>query len=235
MSPSLVQSKSATGTTGTSVTVTLTSNTGAGNCLVVCVGATQATTNPTVSGITLGGSAGNFALAKAVNTNGTAVDCEVWADPNCAGGQTSVVVSFNAGSGSGLGYVVWVMEWSGIVTSSPVDKTNGQAPGASASWSSLSSGTLSQASELVIGAIAQSAGSNSTITGPGAPWTNLAQVNAGIDVGLMAGYQVVSATTAQTYNGTQSLSGAGYGAVIATFKASGGGPPPPIGLLMVFP
>lgn len=221
--PSLVQSKSGTITSGTTLTITLNSPTGAGNCLIVGVGAGQGTTNPTVSGITLGGAAGNFAAGKAVNNNSDEA-CEIWVDQNCAGGQTSVVITFNAGSGSGQGNAAWVMEWTGIVPASPVDKTNG-ATTFNASWSSGATGTLTQPSELIVGAVAIFGSSSNTITGPSAPWTNLAQVNAGAaatGAALMVGYQAVTATTTQLYSGTDS-GGSAYGAVIVTLKVLTGG------------
>jgi hypothetical protein len=222
MAPSLVQSKSGTATTGTSVTVTLTSGTTTGNCLVVCVGASDGTTNPTVSGITLGGSAGNFAFAEKQNSNAD-TDCEIWADPDCAGSQTSVVVSFNAGSGSNLGYAVQVMEWSGVATSSPVDKTNGALSGSTSSFSSGSTGTLSQASEVVIGAVmAQCSSGTETVAGPSSPWTNLAQAAPAASMALGTGYQVVSATTAQTYSGTLTAASV-YGAAVVTLKGAASG------------
>src|SRR5580692_6602601 len=108
----LVQSKSGSATSGTTITVTLTSNTTAGNCLVVCAGDYAGTFPATVTGITLGGSAGNFTLGESKNTSAEP-DAEIWADPNCAGGQTSVVVTFSA---TVTDAAVWVMEWSGVVT-----------------------------------------------------------------------------------------------------------------------
>src|ERR1039457_5713175 len=74
------------------------SATTAGNCVVVCIGLGYGTVNPTVTGVTLGGSAGNFAalVTSAIGTarGGTAI----WADPNCAGGQTAVAVTISGGS-----------------------------------------------------------------------------------------------------------------------------------------
>lgn len=223
MPPTLVQSKSGTTTTSsTSLTVTLNSATTPGNCLIVAVGTVEASTNPTVTGITLGGLAGNFASAKSLNNN-SSDNCEIWADPNCAGSQTSVALSFSGGSGGSETMNAWVMEWSGLATSLVVDKTNGQSSAATSSYSSGSTGTLSQASELIIGA-----NMGQSPTGPSSPWTNLAVVN-----GLLTGYQVVSATTAQTYSGIQG--GVDWACVIATFKAAapGGGHGAP--LMMVFP
>lgn len=211
MTISLVQSGSATATSGSTVTVTLGAGTTAGNCLIVCAGTLQSSANPAVSGITLGGSAGNFAVAKKLNAAGIR-NCETWADPNCAGGQTSVVVSFSGGSGSALRMNVWVMEWSGLATSSVTDATSSGSSSSSSSFSSGSTGTLGQASELVVGA-----DMGDSPTGPGSPWTNLTGlVSSG---GFLIGYQVVSATTALTYSGTDVNTF--WSAVIASFKGAG--------------
>ena len=216
MAPSLVQSATNIGA-ASPITVTLGSNTTAGNCLIVYVGTGQGTTNPTVSGITLTGSSDTFADAKSLNNNGT-VDSEIWTDQGCSGGHTAVVVTFAAGSGASAGMVVRVEEWSGVATAGAVDKTNATATAASTSFTSGSSGTLSQASELVVGAVSQDSGNGSTVTGPASPWTNTTQLNAAsASVGMVTGWQVVSATTAQTYSGTIAPSAASV-AVIVTLK-----------------
>lgn len=217
MSPSLVQSASNTGTTGTSVTATFGAGTTAGNCVVACVGTGGASLR-TVSGVTLGGAAGNFAVAKAQSNSSTVVvDCEIWTDQNCAGGQTAVKASY---SGVPSASAVWAEEWAGISASSAVDKTN-SAGASSTSWSSGASGTLSQASEVVLGAVYCATNAAVTITGPGSPWTNLAQAGGSGGLGLLAGYQIVSATTTQTYSGTQNGSAfESNAAVIVTLKAA---------------
>lgn len=224
-----VQSASNTATSGTAVTVTLGSATTAHNCLIVYVGTSQGTTNPTVSGITLGGVADHFAVGKAVNNNADS-DCEIWTDQNCAGGQTAVVVTFTGGSGTSPGMAVIVEEWPGVVTSGAVDQVNGANGSSSTSWSSGATGTLSQASELITGAV--SVAGTATITGPASPWVNTSQVTAGTAVGLMAGHQVVSSTGAQTYSGTFSVSSVS-GAVIATLRGAAGAPATTPGLAKI--
>ena len=213
-----VQSVSFNASTGTSVTVTI-SATGTGNCLVVYFAAKQITTTPHVSGITLGGAAGNFALAAQELPGTSNCEAEIWTDRNATSGQTSVVISWTGGSGAILGVAGRVEEWAGIITgSSPVDKTN-TGTAASSSWSSGSTGTLTQASEVVVGMVAEPGGSGNTITGPSSPWTNQAQVNSSTNVGMMSGWQQVSATTAQTYSGTLVTSNT-YAAVIVSLLAS---------------
>lgn len=215
MAPSLVQSKSATGTSGTSLTVTLTSNTTAGNCLVVTIGTLENTDNPTVSGITLGGSADNWAAGNTAYSNADA-NAAIWVDPGCAGGQTSVVISMTGGAGGSTQIAAYVMEWSGLATSSVVDKHPAGQNAQASSWTSGSSGTLTQAVEVAIGVIY--ADGSGTLTTPGSPWTELAQVTT-TSCKLGTGYQVTSATTALTYSGTTSTSNF-YGCCLVTLVAA---------------
>ena len=200
-------------TAGSSTSVTIPSTT-AGNCLVVCVMSENAAAAATVSGVTLGGSAGNFSqLAGAAGSTGSEFcDAIIWADPNCAGGQTAIVISgshLNVGSGNG-GVVVF--EVSGLVTSSVLDKSStGGTTGSS--WSSGTTATTTQASEIWIGC----ADTFNTITAPGGSWTNTSP-SGGFSV---AGYQVVSSTGTATYNSTQSSSGP-YAAAVVTLLGLGG-------------
>lgn len=221
----LVQSASNTAASGSSLTVTL-SPTGGGNCLVACIGG-LAGSAPSVSGVTLGGSAGNFALARKQSVASfTDGDCEVWTDQDCAGGQTSLTVTFSA---SQTDLFAWVMEWSGIAGISAVDKVN-SGSGTSSSFSSGSSGTLTNPGEVVIGAsLAASAAGTTAEAGPGSPWTNLAQIQAGSGV-LIAGYQVVTANTALTYSGTASGGNGTFmsAAVIISLKLAAGAAPVPL-------
>lgn len=219
MAPSLVQSQSATGGASSPLTVTLGSPTTAGNCLIVTFVGSSAT-NPSITGITLGGSAGNFAqvlTAGSVSTDACTV--QVWADPGCAGGQTAVAVSFSPATTS---VCITVMEWSGLAASSPADQTASQVNDAgTTSWSSTATGTTTQASEVAIGCVGGFNGSGiGTISGPGSPWTNLAQeTSASAHVGLLTGYQVLSSTGTVTYSGTFAASSE-YTAAVATFKAA---------------
>lgn len=215
--PLIVQAKSATGTTSP-LAATLATGTTAGNCLVAAIGEGNSTTNPTVSGITLGGSAGNWALAVANKVNADA-NAELWTDQNCAGGQTAVSTAFNAGTGTGNGYMEWVYEVANVVATSAVDKTN-SGGAASGAWSSGSTGTLTQPNEIAIGVgVGIGSGGAPTITGPSAPWSNQASVTAA-RTSMISGSQVVSATTALTYSGT--VSTGRVGAAILTLLGTAG-------------
>ena len=191
-------------TAANSLTVTIPATT-AGNCLVVCVASLNATTPASISGITLGGSADNFAQAVA-NTAQTA-SAFIWADPNCAGGQTSVVISgahltVSAGNGG-----VVVYEVSGLAASSPVDKTSSGNAASGTTWSSGTTAATTQAAEFWAG-VADAFNP----VGPGAPWNN---TTAGTS--CIAGQQITSATGTATYNGTCTNTGP-VAAAVATFK-----------------
>src|ERR1035438_2322422 len=115
MGISVVQTMSGYVTSSGPVTMTLGTPTTAGNCLVVC--AANMGTGHAVSGITLSpsGSAGNFAKAAGI------VSAEIWADDNCAGGQTSLAVSFSSDV-DGAAAVAY--EVSGLAASGLVDKSS---------------------------------------------------------------------------------------------------------------
>lgn len=225
--PTLVQSISGTAGSGTTLSLTLNNPTTHGNCLVVASASTDNSNQPLVSGVTIGGSADNFAAANSIRNNATStVAAAGWYDPNCAGGSTAVVVSYTGDAGIGPEVMAWVMEWSGIKTTSPLDAAPaGAIGGASGTWSSGSTGTLAQSNELAIGIVASALSGGATT--PGAPWTELAQIGTSGSCLLGVGYQVVSSTTALTYNGTQASNY--YATVIFTLKAA-----PPIFTRNVF-
>jgi hypothetical protein len=218
--PALAQTAvSGTISSGTTLTLTLGAGTTAGNCLIVYAGAVQATTAPTVSGITLGGSGTNAVKLISKESAAGSLDCEIWFIWNIAGGQTSIAVNFNAGSGTEQGNLAWAEEWSGIInTANPADPASSSGTGSTNAWSSGSSGALAQAAELAVGAVCEFGGSQSTITGPSAPWVNETQINSGTDGGLMAGHQPVTTGAAQTYSGTMTASTA-WAAVVGALKA----------------
>jgi len=202
MTISVVQTKAAN-----SLTVTLASPTTAGNCLIVCVASLNATTPASISGITLGGSADNFAAA--VSNTAQTASAFIWVDPNCAGGQTSVVISgshltVSAGNGG-----VIVYEVSGLAASSVADKTSSSNAASGTTWTSAATATTTQASEFWVG-VADAFNP----VGPSSPWSNTAAGTSAI-----AGQQIVSSTGTATYNGTCTNTGP-VAAAVATFKAN---------------
>ena len=206
---SLIQSVSGT-SSGSPLTLTLPQPTTAGNCLVVCVGTTLGS-SATVSGITLGGAAGNFAAAATV-ASGTAVDCEIWTDANCAGGQTSVVITLS----NNVSCAAQVMEWSGI-TSSPVDKTSTSTSGSS-TYTSGATAALTQPSEIAIGAAMINLGASGQVGTAPAPWVN-GTVSTGT-YSLLTGYMGVPSAAAVTFSGAK-VSTTAQAAAVVTLKATG--------------
>lgn len=217
---SLVQTKQGSAASG-SLTITLDAPTTAGNALIVVLASSGTTTNPTsVSSITLGGSAGNFA---SVSTFGSASDAAIgatWLDLNCVGGQTSVAITMTGGTGT-IATLATVYEWSGLVSASAFDKASGGVNAGATSWSSGATAAVSQPSELLVGGtFVTVSGSSPTITGPNAPWNNLsqiAQVQGSFNDAWMSGYQVVSSGGTATYSGTVAPSSQSISEV-ATFK-----------------
>lgn len=221
----LVQTKQGS-TTSSTLTITLDAATTAGNALVVMIATSGTTSNPTsVSAVTLGGSADNFAQ---VSTYGSASDAAIgacWLDLNCAGGQTSVAITVAGGTGT-LATLASVYEWSGLYPVSPFDQTSNGVSTGSTSWSSGTSPTTTQATEVWFGAVFTTESSAGTITGPSSPWTNLAQVSqtqGSFEDRWMSGYQVVSSTGTATYSGTVSPSSQ-WIAKVVTFRLDTGGP-----------
>lgn len=199
----------------TTVTVTLGAPTTTGNCLIACVVSAATSTNGAVTGITLGGAAGNWAALTSAGTSGDDAITSVWADPSCAGGQTAVVVTVNS---TGTSHTcVQVYEFSGIAAASVLDRSAGQdtAFTAGAGWSAGPTSSTTQAAELWLGA---AFGLNTTMTGPSSPWNNAAQVTDGPG-SLMAGYQIVAATGTATYAGSYSPNSPAVAAVV-TLKAA---------------
>jgi hypothetical protein len=208
-----LQSASGSTTVGNSITLTLGAGTSAGSALVVYAG-TQASFSPkAVSGVTLGGSAGNFAAGN--TTAGLNCDAEIWLDLNCATGQTSVVVTF---SGSVTAAAAYVEEWPKLLLAAALDQApSGGSSGSSASFTSNATGTLAKPAEVGFGFVIAQNGATVSITGPSSPWTNTG-ISVTSDVQAMAGYQQVNATSALTYSGTLSPGGSEYACVIVTVK-----------------
>jgi hypothetical protein len=204
----------------TALTVTLSTPAKAGNCLVACIGGYD--TN-VVTGVVSSASADQWGTTAAVTASTGAETCEIWTDPDCAGGNATVSCSVTNG---GL-VIMQVFEFAGVAASSPVDGSPASAVSALqvSSWSSGATGTAS-AGDLVIGASCGFSGSGAyTLTGPGGSWTNEAYIATSLSsiwVRLITGYQVLSGSGAATYSGTSSHAQA-YGAAAIALKASGGG------------
>src|SRR5215467_1175613 len=195
------EAQAAAPTNATSFSVTLNSPTTQGNSLVVCIGTDGSSANPVVSTVTLGGNADNFASVTSNNTN---EGSWIWVDPNCTGGQTTVTINTTTGSGT-LQMLAQVMEFSSVLSPSPVDKTSSGTSASSTSWSSLATATTAQDNELIIGTVFafHSGGPAPVISGPAsAAWINIAGATSPGNFAMMSGYSISYPTGAFTYNGT---------------------------------
>ena len=213
------------GSTTTTVTV---APTGAGNCLIACM-TCQIASGTAISGITLGGSADNWA-AQATDQNTSVATCSIWADPNCAGGQTSIVVTIGAINNF---VAIDIYEVSGLALTSPLDKTSQNSIAGTQStqaWTSNATATTTVANEFWVGVMGgyNNAFVATTITGPTSPWNSETQITPGTGTFSLSGYQIVSSTGAATFSGTANTTGTNlfYIAVAATFKAAAVIPPP---------
>lgn len=138
---------------------------------------------------------------------------DVWIDTNTPGGDTAVNWTVNnPGANIAVTYVRHVNEFANMGSAPSIDVkvTNSVTATTSAAFTS-DTGNTSSATELLIGAVGGYFGPSNVapvITGPGAPWTNLAGVGSQIDgsnssMDLMTGYQITSATqTGAAYSGT---------------------------------
>lgn len=228
MAPVVVQAAQ-NAATGASATVTFGSPTSPHNCLVAEVISAGTGTNPSVSGITLGGAAGNWGvLATEGNSSDHAISTS-WADPDCAGSQTSVAVSLTGGSGT-LAALVWVFEVSGMpsVIAGMLDKSAVlSSTGFVSSWTLGPTATTTQGSEIWFGLAGGNVNATSvgTYTPPGTLWTNQSQQGlanvggSGFSLGGVCGYQIAAATGTASYNGTVTPASTIEGLVVA-LKAS---------------
>jgi hypothetical protein len=192
----------------TSATVTLPNPTRAGNTLVACVSTNGNTTNPAVSGLTLGGAPDNWISAV---VNKTDFGDEIWYDPNCAGGQTSITVNCAGGAGGSPKIYLTVYEVAGTLTADQISTGFGSSV---TSWSSGTTASTTQPNEIFFGVSIDSPASAPVVTGVGG-W-----VSEGTSVGAFGqttGFQNVSSVGTGTFSGT--MSSGSYAAAIATFYA----------------
>lgn len=200
---------------GTSSTLTLTfgQNTKIGNCLVVGAGTTEAGSTTTVSGMTIGGAADHFAKGTSYRYS-TDADCEIWVDYGLTVASTSLVITFGVANYN----FAWAMEWGGIISGTPDQalSTGNQ----SNTWSTGASGTLAQPVEVVFGAVCTD--NNSTIVPPTTGgWTELGVLGPqASNYQFAMGYQITSATTALTYNGTSGGATGYWAASLLSLKAA---------------
>ena len=221
MAISVVQSKMVADAASGSFTTP----TQAGNTVVVVVGTGNASNvTQTITGITLGGSAGNFAQAEATQSafqsgTGTAT-VMIWGDPNCAGGQTAIAISgtnLNLGAATGNGWVAY--EIAGLLSTSTLsvmlDTAHTHNSGITGTAVSTgTTGTTTQANAIALGVLI----SFVTLSGFTGSFTTT-QINDGSGTFGSGAEQILSSTGTQSYGATAASSTVWAGAVVTLLGA----------------
>jgi hypothetical protein len=147
-----------------------------------------------------------------------------WADPDCAGGQTTVGIESTGGTGT-LTLFGWAIECDPLSGSADQFATGDDADGTS--WSAGPTGTTAQDDEIWFGIMAGNGVSGqATLDGPASPWVNLSQQNrpnAGHVPGGVVGYQVTTVAGEATYAGTAAPESTAC-VLVFTLPSSGSGP-----------
>lgn len=127
MAISLVQFANNGNNGGTSLSVFFLSNTTSGNCILVGVG--SANPGETITSVTDAASNTYTFVSGTHATNSSSYTCEFWVAKNIVGGFKQVTANY---SGGGTTKVIFVMEYSGVSTTTPtgvVGVLNNQGPG----------------------------------------------------------------------------------------------------------
>jgi hypothetical protein len=212
MAITLKQTVSATGTSNSVLDVTLGSTT-AGSTIVVCYTSGSSSVNPTISGVTLGGSSTGWGLVSAGGTTDvTDLYGAMWYGYNQAGGQTALAINLTNGSGTS-NTAAWVYEFSGMQTTANLDKDNGNyVSSGTTSFTSNGAGTTTQLNEVWVGMVGGYDNTSMVSSGAWTDTTILQPTNSCI----VAGYQIVSTTGTATFSGTLTP-GSEYVAIVGTF------------------
>lgn len=205
-----VQSVGQVSSTGSSVVITIANPAAGNNLYALCA---SANTTPTVTNITGGGVTWSVSPAISIATNKYA---SIWEGTNSSGAGTTVTVNFSGVVGANLD--CWVVEFSGVSTSSSLDTTGSNSGNSATPSATLSPDPATGNNELML-FIEKRGGSYSS--GPTNGFTRLAQGTA--NGASLAAYQVVSSTSGTYSTGfTVTISNV-WAAVIASFKAAAGG------------
>lgn len=216
MAAILVQStkKAVTGLTG-STTLAYGSNLATGNLLALAQTHFEASGNVAVTPIdTLSHVYSAMQADQVFNTN---FHLQCWVKENCSGGADTV--TFDVVGTNIADFTVVIAEFSGMVASSSVDKTQvGAANGTAAN--SGNTVTITQADEVIWGAVSHDS-TTFTITETGSALLVQEDENGSTNMPIAVSYKVVSATGA--YNATWTIGGTvNWFAQVNTLKALSG-------------
>lgn len=216
--PTSIGVNSFTGTvSGSSITFTTSAAIVAGNLAIIII-ALGSNSTPTVSSVSDG--TNSYTKAVGLNNGGNTVDCEIWYKENAAAVNSgaTVTATLSAGmSGGSEGWVIQGYQASGVATASSLDKTATSAT--NSTTPSVSSGTLTQADEILFGASYNNNSSRTYTEASG--FTNLLTPLGAIGKSLGIGYKIVSSTASVSYAPTWDVSaGISMATILASFKAA---------------
>jgi hypothetical protein len=218
MAISRVQAKSAQVSPAASVSLTLNSATTSGNLLVLCVSCYYAGANAGNAWTASDNKGNTWTSAVLTDTTGK---MQIFYAQNITGGASHQVTLTVAGP-SNTYLIITVLEYSGVATSSALDKANAAFTATNTTaYTSPTSATTTQADELLIGC--HHAYQSAATPTPATNWTTVA-TQAGSTFHTHAVQErIVTATGAYASSGTWSATGPNHTDAIVTFKAAGGG------------
>lgn len=171
-----------------------------------------------ITGITV---SGTTAVKDITKTDGTGNYAQIWRATNCAGGSATIAVTF---SGAGNYISFSAEEWDNITTTSPLDQTGTGGPTSSAAPSVTSTGSTSQADEVVYAVFTDYVGTSWTSSTPPSGYTETyEETNGTVHEAGSAAYRVVAATGSQTATFATGSS-VSWISAMATYKLTGGAP-----------
>lgn len=183
----------------------------AGNLLVVNV---SVALGSSVSSLV--DTAGNtFTLMTSATSNGKQMF--QYAAENCLGNAANVATVTLGGSEIGS---IQQHEFSGIATASAKDKTTTGTESSSTTHATGTTGALSQADEVVVVGGMGAFGSAGAPSNTDGAYTLISAANGANNEKFITAYQIVSATTAVTYNGWSSTSVGEASTVLVTYKGA---------------
>lgn len=217
MAISVLHATSTTGTSTSSLAVTITSTT-VGNTLVAALMGSSTTDVPTGVSVTLGASGDTFYSIGAASFP----VMYLFADYNCTGGETTLTFSYTATGTTGV--VAYVYEISGLGATPALDQNAFAVSYADAinlfPGETMTSGYIqtTQANAILLGfGAAEYTSGTPTLTGPTGSWTNeTGHSYTGSTHGYaISGYQVVSTTGTYSYVPTFTTTELAQGGIVA--------------------
>lgn len=128
----------------------------------------------------------------------------------------TITLTFAGSTASGASAICVV---SGIVSSSPLDTHNHTSTGTTSPASSVSTGILAQASELVLGNVTTSNSTTNDFT-VGGSFTEIGTFDGAIGADVSFGYQIVSSTASVDWAPSWSVTTTAYVSDVVSFKGA---------------